>query len=168
MISFLKASLAVIAAASLAGCATIVEGTSQNIAVATSPPGSTCAFHRDGQTIATLAQTPGEVTVNKTKDDILLTCAAPGYEPASQYLHSGISTGVYGNLIAGGLTGWGIDSMTGADNEYPTTVNMDMHPLPKDETLAAAQLPPAPCTKEQADLRLLARQQGYRFAGNCF
>ena len=122
---------------------------------------------RDGETIATLSQTPGEVTVHKTKDDILLTCAAPGYEPASQYLHSGIAMGVYGNIIAGGLTGWGIDSAMGADNEYPTTVSLDMHPLSKDETLAS-QSPPSPCTSEQQDLKLLARQQGYRFAANCY
>ena len=168
MNAFLKVLLSTVASACLAGCATIVEGTSQNIAVATSPPGSHCAFHRDGQTIATLSQTPGEVTVNKTKDDILLTCAASGYEPASQYLHSGIAIGVYGNIIAGGLTGWGVDSMTGADNEYPTTISLNMHLLPNDDAMASAQLPPSPCTKEQSDLRLLARQQGYRFMANCY
>jgi len=166
MQSSFKLLLNTVVAVCLAGCATIVEGTSQNIAVATSPPGSYCAFHRDGKTIATLSQTPGEVTVNKTKDDILLTCAAPGYEPASQYLHSGISMGVYGNIIAGGLTGWGIDSAMGADNEYPTTISLNMQPLPQGED--APQGPPSPCTREQADLRLLAYQQGYRFAANCY
>jgi len=94
MKSFLKVFLSTVASACLAGCATIVQGTSQNIAVATSPPGSYCTFHRDGQTIATLMQTPGEVNVDKSKDDILLTCAAPGYQPESQYLHSGIAAGV--------------------------------------------------------------------------
>jgi hypothetical protein len=168
MKSFLKVLLNTMASTCLAGCATIVQGTSQNIAVATSPPGSYCTFHRDGQTIATLSQTPGEVTVDKTKDDILLTCAASGYQPESQYLHSGIAAGVYGNIIAGGLTGWGVDSMTGADNEYPTTISLNMRPLPKDDTVALTQLPPSPCTKEQSDLRLLAHQQGYRFAENCY
>jgi hypothetical protein len=143
-------------------------GTSQNIAVTTSAPGSYCAFHRDGKTIATLSQTPGEVTVDKTKDDILLTCAASGYTPASQYLHSGIATGVYGNLIIGGLTGWGIDSATGADNEYPTTISLNMYPLSNDGTAAATQSPPSPCSKEQADLRLLAYQQGFHFAIPCY
>jgi hypothetical protein len=168
MKSFLKVLLSAVASSCLAGCATIVEGTSQNIAVATSPPGSYCALHRDGKTIATLSQTPGEVTVDKTKDDILLTCAASGYEPASQYLHSGIAIGVYGNIIAGGLTGWGVDSMTGADNEYPTTISLNMRPLPGDASVAPTQLPPSPCTKEQSDLRLLAHQQGYRSAENCY
>jgi len=166
MKSCFKLLLSITASTYLAGCATIVQGTSQNIAVTTSVP-SYCAFHRDGKTIATLAQTPGEVTVDKTKDDILLTCAASGYAPASQYLHSGIATGVYGNLIVGGLTGWGIDSATGADNEYPTTVSLNMYPSSSDAA-APLQPAPAPCTKEQADARLLAYQEGFHFAVPCY
>ncbi len=64
------------------------------------------------------------MTVKKTKDDILLTCQLAGYQPASQYLHSGIATGTFGNIIAGGLVGWGVNSATGADNEYPESVNI--------------------------------------------
>jgi len=58
--------------------------------------------------------------------------------------------------------------MTGADNEYPTTISLNMRPLPKDDTVALTQLPPSPCTKEQSDLRLLAHEQGYRLAANCY
>jgi len=152
----------------LSGCSTIIEGTSQQIAVTTSPSGGYCSLKRNGQDIATVPQTPAEVTVNKTKDDILITCAVAGYAPASQYLHSGIATGTYGNIIAGGLVGWGVDSMTGADNKYPATVSLNMTPLPKDEATASAQTAPTLCTKEQADLKRLAQEQGYRYAADCY
>ena len=47
-------------------------------------------------------RTPGKVTVRKTKEDILLKCAKTGYQNSSQYLHSGMAAGTFGNIIAGG------------------------------------------------------------------
>jgi hypothetical protein len=171
MKAILRILASTLAAGCLSGCSTIVEGTSQKIAVTTSPPGGYCSLKRDGQVIATVPQTLAEVTVDKTKDDILINCVVAGYQPTSQYLHSGIATGTYGNIIAGGLVGWGVDSMTGADNEYPATVSLNMSPLPKDEapaSVAFVQAAPTPCTKEQADLKRLAQEQGYRFQANCY
>jgi len=57
-----------------------------------------------------------------------MTCKLPGYQDASIYLKSGIATGVYGNAILGGVVGWGIDSATGADNEYPSTAQVTFVP----------------------------------------
>jgi hypothetical protein len=167
---FLKVVLSTIAGSCLSGCSTIIEGTSQHIAVATSPPGGYCALNRDGKLIATVSQTPGVVTVDKTKDDILINCAVIGYQPASQYLHSGIATGTYGNIIAGGLVGWGVDSMTGADNEYPETVSLDLRPLPTDSitSSAVAQATPRMCSKDDTDMKRLAQEQGYRVSSNCY
>jgi hypothetical protein len=169
---FIWRALAVTASAFyLCGCSTIIEGTSQRIAVATSPPGGYCSLKRDGQEIATVAQTPAEVTVDRTKDDILINCVASGYAPSSQYLHSGIATGVYGNIIIGGVVGWGVDSATGADNAYPSTVNLSMNPLSKDEAQIAAgltQITARPCTREEADMKLFSQAQGYRYISNCY
>ena len=106
------------------GCATIVEGRSQNIGIASSPPGAHCTLQRNGAQLGVVDSTPGSVTIEKTKDDILVSCALAGYQPSTQYLHSGISSGVYGNIIAGGLIGWGVDSATGADNDYPSAVDI--------------------------------------------
>ena len=116
---------AILVTSSLGGCATIIEGRSESIAVSSSPSGAHCDLERNGKRIAVVEQTPGSATVRKTKDDILLTCNLAGYRPASQYLHSGIASGTFGNIIAGGLVGWGVDSATGADNEYPASVNIN-------------------------------------------
>lgn len=168
---FIWRALAVtVSAIYLCGCSTIIEGTSQRIAVATSPPGGYCSLKRDGRVIATVTQAPAEVTVDRTKDDILLTCVASGYAPDSQYLHSGIATGVYGNIIIGGVVGWGVDSATGADNAYPSTVNVNMNPLSKDEAQIATGLTQnatRPCTRDEAGMKLFAEAQGYRYS-SCY
>ena len=113
----------------LAGCGTIVEGTHQDIAVATTPDGAHCDATRKGEAVGTINSTPGKLSVRKTKDDILLACNKEGYQASSQYLHSGMAAGTFGNIIAGGVIGWGVDSATGADNKYPESVTVQLVPV---------------------------------------
>jgi hypothetical protein len=109
---------------SLSGCSTIIDGTSQDIAISSTLPGARCIGERNGERILTIEQTPQTVSVRKTKDDILLTCNLDGYSDAAEFLDSGVATATYGNIILGGVVGWGIDSATGADNRYPDTINV--------------------------------------------
>jgi hypothetical protein len=113
---------------SMAGCGTIIEGTHQDIAIATSPDGARCDATRKGEAVGTINATPGKLSVRKTKDDILLACNKDGYQASSQYLHSGMAAGTFGNIIAGGVIGWGVDSATGADNKYPESVTVMLVP----------------------------------------
>lgn len=138
-------ALAAIAALGIAlsGCGTIVEGTHQDIAISTTPDGAHCDLTRKGEKLATVDRTPGKVTVRKTKEDILLGCQKAGYQTSSQYLHSGMAAGTFGNIIAGGVIGWAVDSSTGADNKYPEAVNVN---LVADNGAAATEAPPATVT----------------------
>jgi hypothetical protein len=113
----------------LAGCGTITQGTSQNITITSNPSGAHCDLTRKGEHVATLDQTPGTVKVDKTKNDILLTCKLAGYQDASTNLESGYGAGTFGNIILGGVIGWGIDSATGADNKYPSSANVQFVPV---------------------------------------
>jgi len=113
----------------MAGCGTIVEGTHQDIAIASTPDGAHCDATRKGEAVGTINATPGKLSVRKTKDDILLACNKDGYQPSSQYLHSGMAAGTFGNIIAGGVIGWGVDSATGADNKYPESVTVQLVPI---------------------------------------
>jgi hypothetical protein len=126
----MKYQLAALAAAAalLAGCGTITQGTSQDITITSTPPGAHCDLTRKGEHIATLDSTPGVVKVDKTKSDILLTCRLAGYQDASANLESGYGAGTFGNIILGGVIGWGIDSATGADNKYPGTATVQFIP----------------------------------------
>jgi hypothetical protein len=113
----------------LSGCGTITQGTSQNITVTSNPAGAHCDLTRKGEHVATLDKTPGTVKVDKTKNDILLTCDLAGYQQASTNLESGYGAGTFGNIILGGVIGWGIDSATGADNKYPTSAQVNFVPV---------------------------------------
>ena len=127
--SNLAALAAVFAALNLAACGTITQGTSQDITVTSIPAGAHCDFTRKGEHLATIDRTPGTVTVDKTKHDILLTCNLPGYQQASVNLESGYGAGTFGNIILGGVIGWGIDEATGAVNKYPTSAKVQFVPL---------------------------------------
>ena len=135
---FRAAGAVVIVASCLTGCGTITQGTSQNITVTSVPPGGHCDLTRKGEHVATLDATPGVVKVDKTKNDILLTCKLAGYQDASVNLESGYGAGTFGNIILGGGIGWAIDSATGADNKYPSTANVQFVPVGATPVTAAA------------------------------
>jgi hypothetical protein len=140
---FHAAAAVLVAACSLAGCGTITQGTSQNITITSTPPGGHCDLTRKGEHVATLDKTPGVVKVDKTKNDILLTCNLAGYQEASANLESGYGAGTFGNIILGGGIGWAIDSATGADNKYPSSATVQFIPV-------GVTPPPAPAPKPTA------------------
>lgn len=169
----MKAKLAVLLGAALAvtGCASIASGTSQQIMVNTNPPGATCDFVREGNVIAKV-NTPGDVTIRKTKHDILLKCSKEGYQEATYFNHSGIEEMTYGNAIIGGLVGWGIDSATGSDNRYDGYVNMSMVPDPIAVANVAQGAPGQPagksgCTREERNRARIAKMNGYTGGPRC-
>jgi hypothetical protein len=138
---FRTAAAVALTASCLAGCGTITQGTSQNITITSTPPGGHCDLTRKGEHVATLDATPGSVKVDKTKNDILLTCKLAGYQDASANLESGYGAGTFGNIILGGGIGWAIDSATGADNKYPSSANVQFIPVGAPAPAAPAGQP---------------------------
>jgi hypothetical protein len=124
----------------LAGCSSIIEGTSQQISINTNPSGASCNLMRKGQSIAILASTPGTVKIDKTKDDITVLCDKPGFSQATYLNHSGAAGATFGNIVLGGGVGWAVDSATGADNKYDPVVNVTLTPAP----ITPAPIGPAP------------------------
>jgi hypothetical protein len=74
----MRAILGVVPLIALGGCASIVEGTTQNIMVNTNPPGADCGFYRENLRIASVMNAPGSALVNKTKHDIWIVCVKQG------------------------------------------------------------------------------------------
>ena len=112
----------------LSGCASIIEGTSQEIAINTNPAGADCALHRETVVIGRVNPTPGAVTIKKTKHDITIFCNKTGYQEASYFNNSGAAGATFGNIVLGGGIGWAIDSASGADNKYDSPVNITLVP----------------------------------------
>jgi hypothetical protein len=113
----------------VSGCASILDGRSQEIAVSTDPPGAECGFYREeGKRIATIERTPGSALVKKTKNDIWIVCAKPGYQPAIYLNHSGAAlANVVGGILTLGIS-TAVDSSTGSGNEYQSPANVVMVP----------------------------------------
>lgn len=113
---------------SLTACSSIIEGTSQEIVVNTTPKGADCSLEREGVSIGHVNPTPGAITIKKTKYNITIVCNKKGYEEATFFNKSDAAGATVGNIIAGGGIGWAIDSASGADNKYTSPVNITLLP----------------------------------------
>jgi hypothetical protein len=120
-------SVAAIAVA-LSGCASIIRGTSQSIAITTPPTtGAQCTLSsKEGNWLVT---SPGEATVEKSKEDIQVRCTKPGFQDGVASIPSDFDGWTVGNLVAGGVIGFGVDAATGAINEYPHSFQVPMMPI---------------------------------------
>jgi hypothetical protein len=129
-----------------AGCVSVFEGTSQDIHVATAPLGASCVFERQGQPIGTIANTPGFLTVRKSKYDITIKCNKPGYQETAYLNHSGVSATIAANIAVDILFTAGIasivDSANGADNKYDSVVNITLTPAAPAQAAPAPEAPP--------------------------
>ncbi len=114
----------------LSGCATIMEGSTQNIKVSTNPSGARCIIKNGEKTLATIEETPDFVDVKKLKSDVTITCEKPGYAPMQKTLVSDFSRMTAGNLVFGlvSLPGIGVDAATGAINKYDDRVELKLSP----------------------------------------
>lgn len=124
---------AVLLSMAAAGCASITEGTSQDIVVNTSPTGATCVFEREGEYLGTLPSTPGSLTVQKTKYNIVIRCDKPGYQQAVALSHSGTSAAIAANIALDVILTLGVssivDSAVGADNKYDSPIVVTLIPV---------------------------------------
>lgn len=111
-----------LAATLLQGCAAIIDGSHQDIAVNTVPPQADCTFTREGgETAGRVGATPGTATIKKTKKDLTVRCHKDGYQEASYVNESSIDPWFWADwIIPGGIIGLGVDWGTGAWNEYKT------------------------------------------------
>jgi len=121
----LAAAAAVLCASGLAGCATIVQGTTESVSVNTVPEeGAQCTLtNSEGTWYVT---SPGSTMVHKTKHDLTVSCKKDGF-PGGETLaiaHFGGTTA--GNVIAGGIIGIGIDAASGANFYYDSPIMVDL------------------------------------------
>ncbi|MGF7163072.1 hypothetical protein FHS85_004730 [Rhodoligotrophos appendicifer] len=122
---------------SVSGCATIVNGTTQSIAIATPPvSGAQCDLSSSEGKWSVV--TPGVVTVSRSKSAIDIQCNAPGYQTAVSLIPSNFEGWTAGNLVFGGVIGLGVDAATGAMNQYPGAFQVPMTPI------SPGSLPPKP------------------------
>jgi hypothetical protein len=129
----------------LPGCASIIEGTSQSIAVSTPPTeGAACTLsNREGSWQVT---SPGVVTVRKSQDALSVRCSKPGWTDRGGRVPPEIAASYYANLIlaptGGHLIAAIVDSATGAINKYPTDVQVPMQSVADQPPAVLERVPP--------------------------
>jgi len=114
------------------GCASIMSGTDQDIAMHTNPEGAECILTREGRQLRKVI-TPDSVRVSKLKHDIYVKCSMDGFHESTAHVNSGTQGSTFGNILLGGGIGWAIDSARGADNKYADVVTITMVPLQQNK-----------------------------------
>jgi len=129
--------------ASLSGCATVMCGTSQNIPVSSNPTGAVLQVDGSGS-----FTTPTTLRLERKRDHVLVF-TKEGYDQQNVTILHVISGAVCGNILLGGLIGWGVDAMTGAQFKLvPENVNVELKKSSGDSAAKAAA-PVAEMTPEQ-------------------
>ena len=111
------------AATSLAGCATVVNGTKTPYSAQTRPEGATVKFS-NGATCTT----PCKLEFRR-KDDLRADLTLAGHKPTYVLIQSKLGGSTFGNIILGGGVGAIVDGSNGASNRlYPRPLIVRLAP----------------------------------------
>lgn len=103
----LSTSIVAVASILLAGCATIMHGTSEDIGFSSTPTNAKISV--DNQPVG---QTPTIAKLSR-KDNHIVRMELDGYQPFEATLTRNVSGWVWGNIIFGGVVGLAVDAMSG-------------------------------------------------------
>lgn len=120
--------LLVVLATMLAGCATVVSGTTQTIGVNTDPEGADCQFTRKGVLVGRVNPTPGTIQVGKDYESVSVLCQKEGFDDTTGVIGSEFQAMTLGNILLGGLIGVVVDAASGAMTKYPEVVTFTLIP----------------------------------------
>ena len=120
-----KNKLLIIFTVFLAGCATVLSGTTQHVRIkvidnTTQEPlhdvNCTVMDGRGGQYF--LTTNPGVVTVARTNDPLTITCSKPGYKQLNTSVGDSFNTTSLVNVLF--WPGFIVDAVTGSYKKYPS------------------------------------------------
>ena len=124
MHKFKLAALVALSSVALSGCATVINGTSQDYKIKTDPSGATVKF-TNGSTCVS----PCEMSL-KRRHDTRADITREGYKPVYVLVQSKTGGAAAGNILLGGLIGGVVDGSNGATNFLsPTPLSVKLVPL---------------------------------------
>ena len=103
-------ALAMVAGASLSGCATVINGTNLDYATQTDPAGADIVFLNGLK-----CTSPCSLELRRGSDT-RVDITKPGYEPVYVLIQSRLAGSTFGNIILGGGIGAAVDGSNGASN----------------------------------------------------
>lgn len=122
-------ALIIVAVALLTGCASITGSKNQPVSVQTYEKGkqvvgASCTLVNDKGTW--FVATPGSIVIQKSYQDLAVTCNKDDHNPGSAIFRSASNGGVWGNILAGGIIGYAVDSSSGAGFDYPSLLSVEL------------------------------------------
>lgn len=115
--------MAAVGAVSLAGCATVMNGTHTPYTANSSPEGATVKF-----TNGTTCTTPCTLQFRR-KDDVRADISMAGYKPTYILIQSKLGGQSFGNILLGGGVGAIVDGSNGSSNRlYPNPLIVRLAP----------------------------------------
>src|SRR3712207_1209923 len=120
--------ITVAASVSLAACATVTRGTTEQLTFSAEPPAAMRT-----STGLTCPTTPCTLEVSR-KSEFVATFSKDGYKSQDVMVQTRVAgsgaAGFAGNVLIGGLVGMGVDAATGSTLEhYPNPVSASLEPL---------------------------------------
>ena len=113
----------------VAGCATIVKGTTQAVALDT-PGAQGAACELSSPAIGTrTVTTPTTIELEKSQHNVSVICRKPCYQDGAGVIASYTEGMTAGNVLVGGVIGLGVDAATGAMNKYADRTSVTMIPI---------------------------------------
>src|SRR5262249_23495611 len=126
-----SAGCALLLGLGVAACASIVEGSNQEIFVSVTPENAVCNAAQRGKEVARYNPARMSITVPKSRNDLFITCVSPGYK--NKFVHIVSEASAWGVVGALTLDFGVVDYSTGALNKYPGSLTIVME---REETAA--------------------------------
>jgi hypothetical protein len=108
----------------LMSCASIVEGSTQEIFLSVTPAAATCNAAQKGREVGRYSHETMSIIVPKSRNDLFITCTAPGYD--NKFVHIVSEASAWGVVGALTLDFGVVDYATGALNKYPGSLTIVM------------------------------------------
>lgn len=136
--------VAVAALLPVAGCASVVRGTTEKVTVNSEPADATIRTSLGHS----CPMSPCTVEVSR-KTEFTAFAEKEGFKPGQMYIGTKMSgggaAGMAGNVLVGGVIGVGVDAATGATlDHFPNPAIIKLAPVDSAEESTNVQKPPAP------------------------
>jgi hypothetical protein len=116
-----RVTIAAILPLAMSGCATVINGTSQDYEMASKPEGAKVTLS-NGQSCTA----PCRISL-KRRNDLTATVELDGYKTEKVYIQSRTGGAGVGNILLGGVIGAGVDASNGSMNSlYPRPLNVKL------------------------------------------
>jgi hypothetical protein len=117
------------------GCASLMNGTRQDVAISSLPADAECRISEPDQQVI---KTPAVIPLKRTRKHSIV-CQLPGYQPARAVLDLRTSSWLWGDLVCLPPIGLLIDAASGAANKIvPGQVLLTLQPAARQDGMDSA------------------------------